>query len=85
MNPDLPPQRKRAYEFIVEHHANTGAMPSAKQIADHMGWKNAGSVTSDLFWRLRADGLMDDIGREYYIDAKGAKRTRNVWKLRSAR
>lgn len=83
MKPNLPPQRKRAYEFIIAHHADTGDLPSARKIADHMGWKNSNSSV-DLFYRLRADGLMDDVGREHYFDAKGAKRTRLLWKLKDA-
>ncbi len=44
----LSPQRERVLNFCQQHVAQTGHMPTNKQIAEHMGWKCDKSVPTAL-------------------------------------
>ena len=75
----MPPQRKKVYEFVVSYHASHGEVPAPKQIAEHMGWKHATSAT-DALYGLRVDGVIK-FEWEFSVDDKGVRRRRPVWRL----
>jgi len=53
----LPPQRARVLAFIRSQVAAGKRFPHARTIADHMGWRNAGSARQVLDL-LVADGFL---------------------------
>ena len=50
-------QRIKVFEFIKSEIKNGRPFPKAAAIRDHMGWKNASSV-SDVLWALVRDGYL---------------------------
>lgn len=62
----LSPQRARVLQFIVSRKT----FPTAREIADHMGWKTTTGV-SDVLNTLAGCGLLmrerSDVGRRPYL------------------
>ena len=52
-----PPRRNQLLGFIRLYVADNGRWPTARQMADHMGWKNEGSVGDALSGLVR-DGQL---------------------------
>lgn len=63
------PRRAEMFAFIKAELAEGHPFPSSRAIADHMNWKNEGSVASALLALCSLDGVLEayvDEGKRLY-------------------
>lgn len=76
----LRPRSAAAFAFIRGVVEREGRMPTAREIANHMGWKNANSGR-DVLIRLAAAGWLEMETRDYIAANGGRDGWRYTYKL----